>query len=131
MFSGLEFLTIIFSLLSFSCFQICFLNSDGTENLHPTPPFRIRFPKNLKGNIHVLPGYERSTVSSISEASIPDDHSDKAKLLVEAYVPPDPGPYPQDQPKQNSVPFTPTQVHGTLTIEFGILVKGSFSLPFS
>ncbi|CAA3022407.1 intron-binding aquarius [Olea europaea subsp. europaea] len=94
----------------FPNFEICFLNSDGTENLHPTPPFRIRFPKNLKGNIHVLPGYERSTVSSISEASIPDDHSDKAKLLVEAYVPPDPGPYPQDQPKQNSVRFTPTQI---------------------
>ncbi|CAI9769470.1 unnamed protein product [Fraxinus pennsylvanica] len=94
----------------FSNFEVCFINSDGTESLHPSPPFRIRFPKNLKGNIHVLPGYEKSTVTSDSEASIPDDQSDKEKLLVEAYVPPDPGPYPQDQPKQNSVRFTPTQI---------------------
>lgn len=38
------------------------------------------------------------------------DASPKEKLIVEAYTPPDPGPYPQDQPKQNSVKFTPTQV---------------------
>lgn len=39
-----------------------------------------------------------------------DSDSLKERLVVEAYVPPDPGPYPQDQPKQNSVGFTPTQV---------------------
>lgn len=38
------------------------------------------------------------------------DVTPKEKLIVEAYTPPDPGPYPQDQPKQNSVKFTPTQV---------------------
>ncbi|KAK1421770.1 hypothetical protein QVD17_24385 [Tagetes erecta] len=42
----------------------------------------------------------------------PDNKSDfeKEELIVEAYTPPDPGPYPQDQPKQNFVRFTPTQV---------------------
>ncbi|KAL4580798.1 hypothetical protein LXL04_017004 [Taraxacum kok-saghyz] len=39
-----------------------------------------------------------------------DLDKEKEKLIVEAYLPPDPGPYPQDQPKQNSVRFTPTQV---------------------
>lgn len=34
----------------------------------------------------------------------------KAPLIVEAYVPPNPGPYPQDIPKKNSVPFTHVQV---------------------
>lgn len=34
----------------------------------------------------------------------------KEKIIVEAYVPPDPGPYPQDQPKKNTVRFTPIQV---------------------
>ena len=39
-----------------------------------------------------------------------DAGSEQERLIVEAYIPPDPGPYPQDQPKQNSVRFTPTQV---------------------
>ena len=34
----------------------------------------------------------------------------EAPLVVEAYVPPNPGPYPQDIPKKNSVPFTHVQV---------------------
>lgn len=33
-----------------------------------------------------------------------------APLTVEAYVPPNPGPYPQDIPKKNAVPFTHVQV---------------------
>eukprot|EP00026_Physarum_polycephalum_P000742 Phypoly_transcript_00743.p1 GENE.Phypoly_transcript_00743~~Phypoly_transcript_00743.p1 ORF type:complete len:1358 (+),score=249.61 Phypoly_transcript_00743:43-4116(+) len=33
-----------------------------------------------------------------------------APLVVEAYVPPNPGPYPQDIPKKNAVPFTHVQV---------------------
>jgi intron-binding protein aquarius len=34
---------------------------------------------------------------------------------VKSYVPPDPGPYPQDQPKQNTVRFTPVQVDAVLS----------------
>ncbi len=30
--------------------------------------------------------------------------------MVESYTPPDPGPYPQDQPRRNAVRFTPVQV---------------------
>lgn len=47
-------------------------------------PFRITFPK---------PGDET-----------PDE------IQVESYVPPDPGPYPEDQPEVNKVRFTPVQV---------------------
>ncbi|KAL3814759.1 hypothetical protein ACJIZ3_016027 [Penstemon smallii] len=87
---------------SFPSFQVCFVDSDGTENLHPCPPFRVKFPENLESRVHVLPEHETVTMKN--------GHSDKARLLVEAYIPPDPGPYPQDQPKQNSVRFTATQV---------------------
>ncbi|KAG5565094.1 hypothetical protein RHGRI_001101 [Rhododendron griersonianum] len=95
---------------SFSDYQVCFTNSDGTENLHPKPPFRIRLPKNLKGNTYALAGNEKSAITSVNDANLVDASSEREQLIVEAYVPPDPGPYPQDQPKQNSVRFTPTQI---------------------
>ena len=31
-------------------------------------------------------------------------------IVAEAYLPPDPGPYPEDKPKTNTVRFTPVQV---------------------
>ncbi|XP_057976627.1 uncharacterized protein LOC131163848 [Malania oleifera] len=95
---------------SFSDYQVCFINPDGTENMHPSPPFRIRLPRTLKGNTHALPGNNKSTIASMNDVSMVDAGSDKERLVVEAYIPPDPGPYPQDQPKQNSVRFTPTQI---------------------
>ncbi|KAI8024117.1 RNA helicase aquarius [Camellia lanceoleosa] len=104
---------------------VCFINSDGTENLQSKPPFRIRLPRNLKGNTHALLGNEKSTIASINDANMVDAGSEKEKLIVEAYVPPYPGPYPQDQPKQNSVRFTPTQV-GAITsgIQPGLTMVG-------
>lgn len=87
------------------------MNPDGTENLHPVPPFRIKLPRALKGNPHALPGNKKSDLVS-ADLNMEDGDSEKEKepLVVEAYKPPDPGPYPQDQPKLNSVKFTPTQV---------------------
>ena len=32
------------------------------------------------------------------------------RIVVEPYLPPDPGPYPQDKPPENTVRFTPVQV---------------------
>ncbi|OIT07455.1 PREDICTED: intron-binding protein aquarius [Nicotiana attenuata] len=86
----------------FPDYQVCFVNQDGIESLQPSPPFKIKLPRSLKGKAHALPGSEKSTM--------PEVHSERDKLIVEAYIPPDPGPYPQDQPKRNSVRFTPTQV---------------------
>lgn len=95
----------------YSCVQVRFINSDGTDNLNPCPPFRIKFPTTLEGKLFTQPGNETATKSLEDSSGKDGDHSDKVELLVEAYIPPDPGPYPQDQPKQNSVRFTPTQVH--------------------
>ncbi|KAK4592152.1 hypothetical protein RGQ29_016595 [Quercus rubra] len=89
---------------SFPDYQVCFINPDGRENLQPMPPFRIRLPKTQKGGSHALTGNKISGVDSADGVNMEDT------LIVEAYTPPDPGPYPQDQPKQNSVRFTPTQI---------------------
>ncbi|KAH7528063.1 hypothetical protein FEM48_Zijuj05G0031900 [Ziziphus jujuba var. spinosa] len=92
----------------FTDYQVCFTNSAGTENLDPRPPFRIRLPKRLKSSTHALPGNKMSTTEI--DVSATDADGEKEQLIVEAYTPPDPGPYPQDQPRQNSVRFTPIQV---------------------
>jgi len=34
---------------------------------------------------------------------------------VESYVPPDPGPYPEDKPRTNTVRFTPVQVEAIMS----------------
>ena len=36
--------------------------------------------------------------------------SDPTQLIVQSYIPQDPGPYPQDKPPENTVRFTPVQV---------------------
>ncbi|XP_077214352.1 P-loop containing nucleoside triphosphate hydrolases superfamily protein [Tasmannia lanceolata] len=96
---------------SFPDYQVCFMSAQGTEDKHPKPPFRIRLPKTLKSNSHALPGNAKSSITiETNNAQTVEEDSEKEKLIVEVYVPPDPGPYPQDQPKQNSVRFTPTQI---------------------
>ncbi|GMH30504.1 hypothetical protein Nepgr_032347 [Nepenthes gracilis] len=91
---------------SYPEYQVSFINPDGTENLHPKPPFRIRLPRMLKSSVHALPS-NRPNVASRDEGDV---GAVQEKLIVEAYIPPDPGPYPQDKPKQNSVRFTATQI---------------------
>lgn len=78
--------------------------------MDPKPPFVISLPRNLKGDAHALPGNEKSIPASEDSVNTDNVHVEKEKLFVRAYIPPDPGPYPQDQPKQNSVRFTATQV---------------------
>ncbi|XP_043691162.1 RNA helicase aquarius isoform X2 [Telopea speciosissima] len=94
---------------SFTDYEVSFVNPDGTEKLHPEPPFRIKLPKAMKGSSHALPGNKKSTTSTMDDSNRVDVSLERERLTVEAYVPPDPGPYPQDKPKQNSVRFTPTQ----------------------
>jgi intron-binding protein aquarius len=59
---------------------------------------------------HALPGNVNSSDITSKNNMVDDEGSKKEKLRVETYIPADPGPYPQDKPKQNSVRFTPTQV---------------------
>ncbi|KAI3936782.1 hypothetical protein MKW92_043376 [Papaver armeniacum] len=70
--------------------HVCFTGQTETK-LHPEPPFRLKFPKTLK-------------------TSTPAQN-----LIVEAYVPPDPAPYPQDQSRKNSVRFICTQVEAIIS----------------
>ncbi|CAN0863506.1 RNA helicase aquarius [Linum grandiflorum] len=91
---------------SFPDYQVCFVNQEGAESPDPRPPFRIRLPRTLKGNPQALPGNKKRK----NDGNMADATNEKERLIVETYIPPDPGPYPQDQPKQNSVRFTATQV---------------------
>lgn len=71
----------------------------------------------LKGNNGVLPGSAMPTAGATNDTNMVDANHQKETLIIETYTPPDPGPYPQDQPKQNSVRFTPTQVHSALKLD--------------
>jgi intron-binding protein aquarius len=64
----------------------------------------------MKESSHALPGNVHSSSTAKNTDKMADGGSFKEKLIVETYIPADPGPYPQDKPKQNSVRFTPTQV---------------------
>ncbi|ERM94180.1 intron-binding protein aquarius [Amborella trichopoda] len=96
---------------SFPGYQACFVKADGTNDPSPKPPFRIRLPASLQGSAQALPGNSKGT------SKVDMDNGDmmsmplkEEKIVVETYVPPYPGPYPQDQPKMNTVRFTPTQI---------------------
>ncbi|KAK4406328.1 RNA helicase aquarius [Sesamum angolense] len=103
---------------SFPNYQVRFINSDGTENLQPCSPFRIKFPKNLEGKVHALPANVTSTKSSEDASCMEDDHSDKLELLVEAYVPPDPGHIPKINQSRTQLDLP---LHRTIMI---LMVKG-------
>lgn len=104
------------SLTSSCILQVSFVNPDGTENLNPRPPFKIKLPRTLKGSIGSHPGGAVPAVDATNDINVVDANHQKEKLIIETYTPPDPGPYPQDQPKQNTVRFTPTQVHSSLKL---------------
>ncbi|KAK8946189.1 hypothetical protein KSP40_PGU019610 [Platanthera guangdongensis] len=87
----------------FPDFKVCFVRADNKEDLDPHPPFRITLPKTMNYRTIALPGDQKSSIIAPINGS-------KEEIIVEAYIPADPGPYPQDKPKQNSVRFTPTQV---------------------
>lgn len=89
--------------------QVKFLTPDGDEDMAPKPPFRVTLPKVQKrANLKAKPATNKR--KGLEAES--NDADTVKEVLVEAYVPSDPGPYPQDQPKQNSVRFTPVQVIG-------------------
>ncbi|OIW01887.1 hypothetical protein TanjilG_31069 [Lupinus angustifolius] len=100
---------------SFVDYEVSFVNPDGTENLNPRPPFKIKLPRMLKGSGGALNGSTVSTAGAVNGISMIDGNHQKERLIIETYTPPDPGPYPQDQPKQNSVRFTSTQVEAIIS----------------
>ncbi|KAH1235389.1 RNA helicase aquarius [Glycine max] len=100
---------------SFVDYEVSFVNSDGSENLNPRPPFKIKLPRTLKPNNGTLTGHAMSTSGATNDINVVDANYQKEALVIETYTPPDPGPYPQDQPKQNLVRFTPTQVEAIIS----------------
>ena len=97
----------------------------------PAPPYRITFPASgptpLPAALSALSRVDGSSVAAAppntaAPAAADSGTTDAAAgsgaatpvprgvLSVEAYRPQDPGPYPQNQPPQNKVRFTPVQV---------------------
>lgn len=89
------------------------------------PPFRVTFPTEPASATATMEGPSASgadctgagtphgAAGAEASASVAVAHGvgpGPGELLVESYVPPDPGPYPQDQPRRNAVRFTPVQV---------------------
>ncbi|KAL1367940.1 hypothetical protein AAHE18_02G085100 [Arachis hypogaea] len=95
-------------------YEVSFTNPNGTESTNPRPPFKIMLPRTLKATASSL-HRSATSVGGPNSINVDDDNHLKERLIVETYTPPDPGPYPQDQPKQNSVRFTPTQVEAIIS----------------
>eukprot|EP00798_Chlamydomonas_sp_ICE-L_P018650 gene18650-25166_t len=90
---------------SFPHYDVQFTNKEaaskagGISNL--PPPYRITFPEE---------GPAPLPAASNAPPGAADASKAKPILKVESYTPPDPGPYPQNKPRQNTVRFTPVQV---------------------
>ena len=96
------------NVLKFFCLflQVSFVDANGKEDLAPVAPFRVTFPK-----VYMTSSKSSGSKRKEIRSGGADGNVEKASIIVQAYVPPDPGPYPQDKPKQNSVRFTPVQVY--------------------
>jgi intron-binding protein aquarius len=83
--------------------DVRFATADGTPCDAPVPPFRVAFEENDEAK-------EGADDENAEKDEDERGSVSKRILRVESYVPPDPGPYPEDQPVLNAVRFTPTQV---------------------
>ncbi|KAL5463485.1 hypothetical protein EMCRGX_G032381 [Ephydatia muelleri] len=88
---------------SFPMYEIQCTTEDALKQV---PPFRVIFPEERSGVKRKHP----DTSSDLPPTTAQSEDSQKATLIVEPYVIPNRGPYPYNQPKRNTVPFTPTQV---------------------
>lgn len=114
---------------SFPGSDVRFVGPEGEPDPNPKPPFRVTFL--LRKEEEKVPlakppakrkGVDGEVANGGSAMEVDGAPETKAEpILAESYVPPDPGPYPQDQPKQNSVQFTPVQVRdlGTTMVILG------------
>ena len=76
----------------------------GWEGL--SRPFRVYFAKD--GEVFYLSYFKSFYFCLLKKIK-------KQEIVVEPYLPPSPGPYPEDKPKQNAIPFTSSQVIIILT----------------
>lgn len=96
---------------SFPTCDVLFLDADGEVDTSPTPPFRVTLPKlsSLDTSQPKPRNTKRKAVGGVASNGAGGTEK-RGQVVVKSYVPPDPGPYPQDQPKHNSVRFTPVQI---------------------
>lgn len=91
---------------SFPGNELTVINNSAGSDI-PVPPFRITFPWGSE-----VPRSEKEAAESGKR--VVDEAEDLPKwskpLIVESYTPPNPGPYPQDRRRTNSIRFTPVQV---------------------
>ncbi|KAG2449906.1 hypothetical protein HYH02_000012 [Chlamydomonas schloesseri] len=100
---------------AFPQFKVAFVNNSGKPV--PAPPFRVTFPTaplpedaSTSGAEAAAAAVEAAAAGTFAAPSGDPANPAPGEMVVEAYVPPDPGPYPQDQPRRNAVRFTPVQV---------------------
>lgn len=94
---------------SFPKHQVTFKPAAGQEVA--LPPYRITFPEveseeEAAEKANGSSGKANDADTEMAVTTI----GNKGELVVESYLPPDPGPYPQNQPPTNKVRFTPVQV---------------------
>lgn len=104
-------LCVCLCVLSSACLQLCFQHEIAFYQLRPTPsqctsysptcPAVQSAKKRKKSG-----GADAAEDAEAAAASAPQSQA----LIAQSYTPPDPGPYPQDKPPENSVRFTPVQV---------------------
>ena len=99
---------------SFPSCDVHFLTAEGDEDTASIPPFQVTLPKISTGTDVKLKSGKRKDVDGDATSTV-DSAPDRGQVVVRTYVPPDPGPYPQDQPKQNSVKFTTVQVNAIIS----------------
>jgi len=80
--------------ISFPDYKIKCTQDDPQKQV---PPFRVKFP------------LERASKKRKQQETEDEEEKPEKELVVEPYVIPNRGPYPYNQPKKNSVPFTQTQ----------------------
>ena len=61
------------------------------------------------------------------EAAVTEAQAAPRTLVAESYLPPNPGPYPQDKPPENQVRFTPVQVGTSSYLCWTVCVKEPLS----
>uniref|UniRef100_A0A8C5HLF1 RNA helicase aquarius n=1 Tax=Gouania willdenowi TaxID=441366 RepID=A0A8C5HLF1_GOUWI len=83
-----------------SCFPGYMIKVPVEDPELQVPPFRIKFPIKDQTN----KGKKRKA----NEES--EEDKEDLTLIVEPYVTPNRGPYPYNQPKRNTIQFTPTQI---------------------
>jgi intron-binding protein aquarius len=79
----------------------------GEHAADPKPPFKVTFPAPAPAAEPVKKRKKGGEAEQVETATA--EQVDNV-IRVESFIPPDPGPFPQDQPRTNTVRFTSTQV---------------------